>query len=86
MAVTVLSSKGQLIIPIDIRKSMGLKAGDEFACKIVDGRIILERAHHESATLSVGEDGEPVLVAPEGSPEMTAETVKSILAEFPFSD
>jgi len=37
-----LSSKGQLVIPRSIRKSLHLKDGDQFQARVVDGKIILE--------------------------------------------
>ena len=39
-----LSSKGQLVIPKPIRKSLGLKPGDQFQIKIVEDKIILQPA------------------------------------------
>jgi AbrB family looped-hinge helix DNA binding protein len=39
-----LSSKGQLVIPKPIRKSLGLKPGDQFQIKIVDDKIVLQQS------------------------------------------
>jgi AbrB family looped-hinge helix DNA binding protein len=39
-----LSSKGQLVIPKPIRKSLGLKPGDQFQIKVVEDKIVLQQA------------------------------------------
>jgi AbrB family looped-hinge helix DNA binding protein len=76
---TTLSSKGQIVIPLEIRKRLGLPEGAVISCAIEDGKIILDpNPRAEEATL-VEVDGRPVLVAPPGAPEMTPEFVKEIL-------
>jgi AbrB family looped-hinge helix DNA binding protein len=40
--VIKLSSKGQLVIPKSIRRSLKLQSGVEFDIQIVEGRIVLE--------------------------------------------
>jgi AbrB family looped-hinge helix DNA binding protein len=37
-----LSSKGQLVIPKTVRKSLRLQDGDQFQLRVVNGKIILE--------------------------------------------
>jgi AbrB family looped-hinge helix DNA binding protein len=39
-----LSSKGQIVLPKNIRAKLNLKSGDQFVAKIVDGTIVLEPA------------------------------------------
>jgi len=39
---TRLSSKGQVVIPAEVRLKLGLKKGDVFLVKIEDKKIILE--------------------------------------------
>jgi AbrB family looped-hinge helix DNA binding protein len=80
---TTLSSKGQLVIPLEIRRRLGLKAGDQFDCSVVEGNIVLQPHLLEHATLEMDEDGLPVLNAPPGAPEMSSERVKAILSDFP---
>jgi AbrB family looped-hinge helix DNA binding protein len=76
---TTLSSKGQIVIPSEIRRKLGLPEGAVISCEVVDGKIILDpEPARAKATLSV-EGGKPVLVAPQGAPEMTPELVKEIL-------
>ena len=37
-----LSSKGQLVLPKNIREKLHLKSGDQFQVRIVEGKIVLE--------------------------------------------
>lgn len=37
-----LSSRGQLTLPAEVRKALGLRAGDAFSVRVEDGEIILE--------------------------------------------
>jgi AbrB family looped-hinge helix DNA binding protein len=37
-----LSSKGQLVLPKNIREKLNLKNGDQFQVRIVEGKIVLE--------------------------------------------
>ena len=48
MLVT-LSSKGQLVIPKNVRTNLALAPGDHLRLRVVDGTIILERV--EAASL-----------------------------------
>lgn len=43
MGRTVLSAKGQVVIPQPIRSQLGLKPGDRFEVDVVDGAIVLKR-------------------------------------------
>lgn len=81
MSSTTLSSKGQLVIPREVRMKLGLSAGDRFLCRAEGDSIVLVREGREKATCRIAEDGLPVLSAPPGAPEMTPERVKEILLE-----
>ena len=82
MITATLSSKGQLVIPGELRRALHLKAGDRLLLSLQDGRLILEPAHHTRARL-VKERGRTVLVAPPDAPAMTTDTVRRLLADFP---
>lgn len=69
-----------MVIPLDIRKRLGLPAGAVISCELVDGKIILDPNPNRSEAAVVEEEGRPVLVAPPGAPEMTPELVKEILS------
>jgi AbrB family looped-hinge helix DNA binding protein len=80
MMTTTLSSKGQVVIPLEIRKRLGLPEGAVISCEIEDGKIILDPNPNRAEAALAEEDGRPVLVAPPGAPEMTPELVKEILS------
>lgn len=81
MATTTMSSKGQLVIPLELRRRLGLRAGDRFFCAVDGEKIVLVPETHEKAECRIGADGLPILTAPPGAPEMTPELVKEILSE-----
>ena len=78
---TTLSSKGQVVIPLEIRKRLGLSAGAVISCDLQDGRIILDPVKTPTSAQRVSQRNYVALVAPEGAPAMTPERVKDILAE-----
>lgn len=67
------------MIPLEIRKKLGLPEGAIMACSVEDGRIVLDPEFDERAKLEL-EDGEPVLVAPPGAPRMTPDLVRDLLS------
>ena len=77
---TTLTSKGQIVIPLEIRKKLGLPAGAVISCEIVDGKIVLDPNPDKSEAAITEEDGRPVLIAPPGAPKMTPDLVREILA------
>jgi AbrB family looped-hinge helix DNA binding protein len=78
---TTLSSKGQIVIPLEIRQRLGLPAGALISCYLQDGRIILDPFKESAPAQIVLGDGYEALEAPEGAPPMTPERVKEILSE-----
>jgi AbrB family looped-hinge helix DNA binding protein len=80
MPDTILSNKGQVVIPLAIRQRLGIASGTKLACDLEDGNIVLSPQRDERAVLKYDEAGIPVLEAPTGAPEMSTETVKAILA------
>ena len=79
MSSTVLSSKGQLVVPREIRQRLGLSPGDKLECEVQGEALVITPSKKERATSRVASDGFPVLSAPASSPEMTPELVKSLL-------
>lgn len=43
MQTSTLTSKGQVTIPANVRRMLGLKPGDQVAFMVEDGRIMLVR-------------------------------------------
>jgi len=39
---TTLSSNGQVVIPAEVRKTLGIEAGTKVAVRVEEGRVILE--------------------------------------------
>ena len=50
MIVSKLNSKAQTTIPQPVRVALGLQPGDEILYEIVDGRVMLAKAHRPTAT------------------------------------
>ncbi|MCL6612109.1 MAG: AbrB/MazE/SpoVT family DNA-binding domain-containing protein [Peptococcaceae bacterium] len=43
MPVITVSSRGQIIIPAEIRKKYNIKQGDRFNLQDIDGKLVLSR-------------------------------------------
>ncbi|MCR4419205.1 MAG: AbrB/MazE/SpoVT family DNA-binding domain-containing protein [Clostridia bacterium] len=41
MTIVTVSSKGQIIIPAEIRKAHAIKRGDKFELRVSEGRLVL---------------------------------------------
>lgn len=78
---TTLSSKGQVVIPLEIRGRLGLPTGALMECELVDGRIVLTPVVPSNPARVVAEGDYLALDAPEGAPTMTPKRVREILAE-----
>ena len=82
MDTATLSTKGQLVIPTRFRNALHLQPGDKVAFRLEGERLVLQRDKPAGARL-VKKNGRTVLVAPAGSPPMTTDMVKALLADFP---
>jgi AbrB family looped-hinge helix DNA binding protein len=82
MAMTRLSSKGQVVIPTAVRRALRLEAGDRLRITVEGRRLVIEPEEAESARL-VKERGRRVLVAPASALAMTTAAVKAVLSDFP---
>jgi AbrB family looped-hinge helix DNA binding protein len=78
---TTLSSKGQVVIPLEIRTRLGLPTGALIDCVLEDGRIVLTPVGQSDRANLVVEKDYIALDAPEGAPAMTPKRVKEILSE-----
>lgn len=54
--MTKISSKGQVVIPKNIRERLGLREGDRIAVEEADGRVILRKISIESILKEAEED------------------------------
>lgn len=83
---TKLSSKGQVVLPEQIRKRLGLHAGDALDASVEGERVVLtpHRRRYASAKIIAHPiTGLPVLSAGEDAPVLTSKEVAEILADFP---
>ncbi len=83
---TTLSSKGQIVLPADARRRLGLKAGAKFACRVRDGEIVLtptDLAARKPRLLTSKLTGLVYVKAEPGAPKVTSEQVRALLADFP---
>lgn len=78
-----ISTKGQLVIPQQIRKALNLHPGDKVSFSLDGEKLLVQRQESNAARLVKGKFGRPVLVAPKGAPAMTPERVKAMLNELP---
>jgi AbrB family looped-hinge helix DNA binding protein len=84
--VTRVSTKGQVVIPVPLRKTLGLRAGDPLDISVDDGRIVLTPRRSFRRKAKIVEDpvtGIPVLTLGPDAPVLTHEQVKAMLADFP---
>jgi AbrB family looped-hinge helix DNA binding protein len=83
---TKLSTKGQVVLPGRIRRTLGLQPGDSLDAKVQGGRVILipQRTRSRKAKILVDPiTGLPVLSFGPGAPLLTSRQVREIFDEFP---
>ena len=83
---TKLSTKGQVVLPVQIRRQLGLRTGDPLDTQVEGGRIVLTPRRARSRKVSIVIDlvtGLPALSAGSDAPLLSGKHVREILAEFP---
>lgn len=83
---TLLSTKGQVVLPGPIRRKLGLRPGDALDARVKDGTIVLIPRQARRAKAVLTRDALtrlPVLTAGPGAPQLTNEQVQEILSNFP---
>jgi AbrB family looped-hinge helix DNA binding protein len=87
---TTLSSKGQIVLPVSLRRKLALQPGDVLDINLEpaegDPRIVIQRRPSRRRKMKIVTDsvtGLPVLQGPPGMPKLTSEMVKEMLADFP---
>jgi AbrB family looped-hinge helix DNA binding protein len=83
---TKLSTKGQVVLPVQIRRKLGLRTGDPLDTEVEGGRIVLTPRKTRSRRVSIEVDpvtGLPVLSAGSDAPLLSSKQVREILSEFP---
>ena len=82
---TKLSTKGQVVLPSPIRRSLGIRTGDSLDASVEGGRVVLTpRTQRLKARILVDTlTGLPVLSAQTGEPLLTTKQVREILSSLP---
>jgi AbrB family looped-hinge helix DNA binding protein len=83
---TRVSTKGQVVLPVPIRRQLGLRAGDPLDAKVHRGRIVLTPRRTRPQKVSIIADpltGLPVLSAGPEAPPLSSKQVEEILSNFP---
>jgi AbrB family looped-hinge helix DNA binding protein len=85
--VTKVSTKGQVVLPLPIRRKLGIRAGDPLDASVEDGRVVLTpRKKISRSKVKIVYDpatGLPALDPGPDAPVLTHEEVKAMLADFP---
>jgi len=83
---TKVSTKGQIVLPVPIRRKLGIRNGDSLDVTIEEGRVVLSPREKPAFKPRIIKDpvtGFPVLSAGPDAPVLTSEQVKEMLADFP---
>ena len=83
---TKVSTKGQVVLPVTIRRKLGLRPGDPLDAKVEGGRIVLTPRRKRKWKAKIITDpitGLPVLSAGPDAPILTSKQVAEILSDFP---
>jgi AbrB family looped-hinge helix DNA binding protein len=83
---TRVSTKGQIVLPMPLRRRLDIRVGDPLEISVEKDRIVLTTTKRKRFTARIIEDpitGFPVLYAGPDAPVLTSEQVKEILADFP---
>lgn len=83
---TVVSTKGQVVLPNPLRRRLGIRAGDPLDATVEDGRIILIPRKRRTAKGKIILDpitGLPVITTAPSAPLLSSREVEEILASFP---
>jgi len=83
---TRVSSKGQVVLPVVVRRKLGLGPGDPLDVSVSKGRVVLTPLRSRARKPRIIIDpvtGLPALTAGPDAPRLTSEQVEEILSGFP---
>jgi AbrB family looped-hinge helix DNA binding protein len=83
---TKLSTKGQVVLPVAIRRKLGLQPGETLDASVDGESVKLTPARKRTRRARIINDpitGLPVLTLGNGAPVLTSKQVRETLDEFP---
>ena len=83
---TRVSTKGQIVLPVPLRRKLDIRAGDSLDISIEKNRIVLTAPVRKQVAARIIEDpitGFPVLYAGPDAPVLTSKMVRELLVDFP---
>jgi AbrB family looped-hinge helix DNA binding protein len=87
---TKLSSKGQIVLPASLRRKLAWQAGDALDITLEEGgkgaRVVIASRQKRGGKWKIVTDPItqlPALKGPPGTPKLTSQMVKEMLADFP---
>lgn len=78
MAITI-DAAGRMVIPLPIRRRLGLQAGSRLSIEEIDGGLVIRPV--SNATIETAEDGLPVIRTSDDAPAMTRDDVRQLLED-----
>ena len=84
--ITTVSTKGQVVIPSEMRRRLGIRAGDRLEARIDARHLVLlpfEKAPAKPRIKTSKKTGLPVAFAPRDNEVITSRMVRDALADFP---
>ena len=82
---TRISTKGQVVLPAEIRRRVGLQPGDRLDAEVKGGQIVLtpHKKRRKKAKIVIDPvSGFPALTLGPGAPVLTHQEVKETLSDF----
>lgn len=84
--LTKISSKGQIVLPIPLRRKLGIETGDPFDAKIENGNIVLVPSRKPKGRYRIKTSkvtGMPVIRLEPSALKINSHLVREMLADFP---
>jgi AbrB family looped-hinge helix DNA binding protein len=83
---TTVSTKGQVVLPGPLRRSLGIRAGDRLDVSVESDKIVLTPRRKRTRKARIVKDpvtGFSVIDAGPGAPILTHKQIREMLADFP---
>lgn len=83
---TRVSTKGQIVLPAQVRRKLGIRAGDSLDIAVEKDRIVLTLHKRKRTKARIIEDpitGFAVIDAGPDAPVLTSKMVRALLVDFP---